>query len=183
MKNRWYDFGIGKGGSAVDLVMHLRSCTAWEAVAFLLTGSGELEFVSPVAHQVPEPKIEINQVGPLRHQALLEYLSSRSIPVRIASRYCSEVKYSMHGKRYFSVGLQNQKGGWELRNKYLKNSSSPKSYSFIGRKSDQILITEGMFDFLSLNLLESGLVKTSDCLVLNSVSFVRDIKSILPRYK
>lgn len=183
IKNRWYDFGIGKGGNSIDLVMQLHSCTAWEAVAFLLVGGSESVFIPPIRQQEPESKIRINKTRPLRRQALLEYLRSRSIPAPIARQYCQEVHYSIGGKRYFSVGLQNVKGGWELRNKYLKNSSSPKSFSLISRESDQIIITEGMFDLLSLDLLERELVRTSDCLVLNSLSFLTDIKAILPRYK
>ena len=183
IKNRWYDFGIGKGGTVIDLIMHMRSCRAWEAVEFLLTGSGDMKAIPPKEHQVAENAIKIMKVSPLRHRALLEYLNSRGIPFKVARRYCREVDYKMRGKSYFAIGLQNFKGGWELRNKYFKNSSSPKYYSLIERESEQILVTEGMFDFLSLNLLETELVEVSDCLVLNSVSFISDIIPLLSRYK
>jgi len=79
-------------------------------------------------------------------------------------------------------GLQNNNGGWELRNKYFKNSTSPKSYTLLRRFSERLLITEGIFDFLSLATLEEELMDTSDCIVLNSLSFLNPIKELIPNY-
>ena len=40
-----------------------------------------------------------------------------------------------------------------------------------------------MFDFLSLAALRKELVETSDCIVLNSLAFIEEIKILLPRYQ
>ncbi len=34
--NRWYDFGIGKGGNVIDLVCQLCDCSVGEALQYLI---------------------------------------------------------------------------------------------------------------------------------------------------
>jgi hypothetical protein len=56
----------------------------------------------------------------------------------------------MHNKKYFAVGFENNSGGYKLRNKYFKGSSSPKDVTqirFSGAKG--IAVFEGFFSFLS----------------------------------
>lgn len=182
VKNVWYDFGLGKGGSVIDLIMEMRSCSIKEAIVFL-----QVDQVLPFSSRnrkllLPKKKIEILAVEELKHPALKHYLSSRKIPVRIARMYCKEIWYRMKGREFFAIGIRNKLDGWELRNKYYKNSSSPKSYSFIDHSSERLLVTEGIFDFLSLVVLKSELVKNSDCVVLNSLSFLKDVRSIFSKY-
>src|SRR5690606_10074444 len=35
IKNLWYDYGLGKGGNIVDLIMELNNCSPYEAVKSL----------------------------------------------------------------------------------------------------------------------------------------------------
>ncbi|MDT0651318.1 toprim domain-containing protein [Autumnicola edwardsiae] len=183
MKNLWYDFGIGKGGSVIDLIMEMKSCSVKEAMEFL-----KADTIIPCFH-VPKPqlhsenKIEVIGIGTLKHFALKGYLRSRNIPLEIARLYCKEIWYRLNNREYFAIGLENSLGGWELRNKYYKNSSSPKSYSFIDHSSDRLLVTEGIFDFLSLAVLNEELVMASDVMVLNSLSFLKDIEELIPYYR
>ncbi|WP_298247504.1 toprim domain-containing protein [uncultured Christiangramia sp.] len=107
---------------------------------------------------------------------------SRGIPLSVAGTYCKEVWYEINCKQYFAIGLKNHLGGWELRNKYYKNSSSPKSYSSIQHSSDRLLVTEGIFDFLSLAVMKTDIVKNSDCIVLNSLAFIKDIDQLFYKY-
>lgn len=39
--------------------------------------------------------------------------------------------FSEQGKWYFAVGFANRSGGYEIRNKYLKGSISPKEITHI----------------------------------------------------
>ncbi|WP_297335019.1 toprim domain-containing protein [Algoriphagus sp.] len=186
-KNLWYDFGLGKGGTTIDLIMELKSCSEKEALDFLKDDMEFFTFRTPKTNPSKknlstESKLQITEIGPLQHPALLRYIYSRRIPVRVSRKYCSQVSYRYQGKQYYAVGLRNTDGGWELRNKYLKNSSSPKTYSFIQNDSSQLIITEGMFDFLSLATLEESVVNTSDAIILNSLAFVDRIKPLLPNY-
>ena len=92
-------------------------------------------------------------------------------------------KYAYKGKQFFAIGLKNHQGGWELRNKIFKNSSSPKSYTYLKRNCSQLVILEGMFDLLSLAVLNEALLKSSDVLILNSIAFIKDIEPHITRYK
>ena len=182
IKNLWYDFGIGKGGSVIDLIMVMRSCSVKEALDFLQAETIFPSFNMPNQQLHSTSRIEVIAVEALKHSALKGYLHYRKIPLEIARKYCKEIWYRLKSKEYFAIGLENKRGGWELRNKYYKNSSSPKWYSFIHHGSDRLLITEGIFDFLSLAVLQEDLVNTSNTIVLNSIAFLKDIKNIIPEY-
>ena len=183
VKNLWFDYGTGIGGNIIDLIMALRSFTFEKAVSYLSTDLADFSFCPPpIQHKQTDQGIHITGIENLKHIALLNYLESRDIPYEIGREYCREVWYRCKNKEYFAIGMENNLGGWELRNKYYKNSSSPKSYSFIDHASDRLLVTEGSFDFLSLAVLESELVNTSDGIVLNSLAFIKDIKNIVPKY-
>ncbi|MCL6217038.1 toprim domain-containing protein [Zunongwangia pacifica] len=182
VKNLWYDFGIGKGGSIIDLIMEMKSFSVKEAMEFLKADTIIPNFNAPEPQLHSENKIEVIAIEPLKHLALQGYLRSRNIPLEVARMYCKEIGYRINNREYFAIGLENSLGGWELRNKYYKNSSSPKSYSFINHSSDRLLVTEGIFDFLSLAVINEELVMASDIIVLNSLSFLKDIEELIPYY-
>lgn len=152
--------------------MAINNCSAYKAVQSLQ----EKNYFS----FSPDPNLPnvsileamgIIHVKNIIHPALIEYLLSRAIPLAIANAYCREIHLQYRGKEFFSIGLKNHLGGWELRNKYFKGSCSPKSYSYFKKGFNRLLVTEGMFDLLSLATMEEALVKSSDCLILNSLSF------------
>lgn len=182
-KNRWYDHGLGKGGNIIDLIVLIKLCTVKEALEFLSGIYDSFSFQQQTFLSFPERRIEIMRINSISHPVLLKLLKDRCIPIKVAKEYCAEVWYQMNNKTYFSLGLQNQWGGWELRNKYFKNSSSPKSYSYFKKSSTRLLITEGMFDFLSLVTLEPDLVHSADTIVLNSIALIEDLKKIIPEYQ
>ncbi|WP_373060375.1 toprim domain-containing protein [Zunongwangia sp. H14] len=161
----------------------MKFCSVKEALEFLEEETIIPFFDVPILQLPSENKIEIIAIEPLKHLALKGYLRCRNIPLEIARRYCKEIWYRMNNREYFAIGLENCLGGCELRNKYHKNSSSPKSYSFIDRSSDLLLVTEGMFDFLSLAVLNEEMVTASDVIILNSLSFLKDLKNRIPEYR
>ncbi|SFG15344.1 toprim domain-containing protein [Salegentibacter agarivorans] len=181
--NRWYDFGIGEGGNVIDLICLIENCEVKEALQFLNQESIIPTYSSPNNHRPNNRKIQVTAVKPLDHPALLYYLKSRKINVALAGDFCNEVWYQWKEKQYYALGLKNKLGGWELRNKYFKNSSSPKTFSLIENDSKQLLITEGMFDFLSLATIDEDLVQSSDSIILNSLAFIKRIETLIPKYK
>jgi len=184
IKNLWFDFGLGKGGNTIDLIMLIKSWSVREALEFLKNDMGSLSFSPPNIEPISkEPEISILDVQIIHLKALIEYLNSRNIPYEIGRKYCRQVWYGFKSKRFFAIGLQNHLGGWELRNKYFKTSSSPKTFSFFERESKQLIITEGMFDFLSLATIDENLVQNSDCIILNSLAFLDRIKMLIPKYE
>ncbi len=184
-KNLWYDFGEGKGGNVIDLVMLLLKCSFQESLEFLAENSIPFSFcpeTSPVT-KTPNEAFSITQVKVLSHPEIIRYVESRGIPFEVARMYCREVWYRFNAKQYFALGLQNDRGGFELRNKYYKSSSSPKSYTYRRSNFNTLLVTEGMFDFLSLIVMEEELVMGSDTIILNSVAFTKEIVFLIPNYE
>ena len=173
--NRWYDHGLGRGGNVIDLVIEMNNhCTVQQALSILNRDIPSFSFQQQNSFAVLKPKdeIKIEKVLPLKHPELINYLNSRNVNPHQAARYARQVYYSLKGSTYFAIGLQNVSGGWELRNPYYKNSSSPKNYSLFSRSKTMLSVTEGMFDFFSLLTLYPGLPLKSDFLILNSLSFV-----------
>ena len=182
-KNLWYDYGEGKGGNIIDLILALRNCSPYDALRYLDQNDSFSFCPEGFLNEEKHISIQVQRIKTIVHPGLQEYLNFRKIPLVVARKYCKEVWYRLKGKTFFSIGLQNNAGGWELRNKFYKSSTSPKSYTYYKRSSSTLLVTEGMFDFLSLNVLEGKLIEASDYLILNSLSFIREIKFLLAKYK
>ena len=158
IQNLWYDFGLGVGGSIIDLVMRMERCDAGEAMRQLeqrISGTPSFSFhgysnpVSP--HR--ESAIAIEKVRPLESFALLDYLTERGIDLAAARAHCSEVHYYVVDKSYFAVGFRNDAGGWELRNRYFKGCTSK---ALTTRRGDYptCLVFEGFMDYLSFLTLK-----------------------------
>lgn len=198
MQNLWYDFGLGEGGSIIDLVMRMERCNAGEAMRRLerhidgmqtspLSPSGfsssrlgeAIQNCSALAPQrwfigknpAPQrpPSIVVVQVRPLDNPALLAYLTERGIDLAAARAHCSEVHYRVAGKSYFAVGFRNDAGGWELRNRYFKGCTSKAPTT---RRGDYptCLVFEGFMDYLSYLTLKRDSNPPHDTVVLNSVT-------------
>lgn len=169
-QNLWYDFGLGAGGSIIDLVMRLERCDFTQALRFL--GSGER---TPIAAPVPSsvlptvPVLRLLSDIPLRHPALVGYLSSRGIDPDMAFGYCREVHYAIKGREYFAVGFRNDAGGWELRSERFKGCVSPKHITTIDNRSDTVVAFEGFMDVLSYLSMKPDEWPHIDVAVLNSV--------------
>jgi len=181
--NRWYDHGLGKGGNGLDLIVAIKNFSVKQALEFLEDNCVSFSFQQQNFKNSVVSKIEVLRAREIEHEALIQYLVKRRILAKIARLYCEEIWFNFKDKEYFAIGLENQLGGWELRNSYFKGSSSPKSYTYIKRRSKTLLITEGLFDFLSLAVLEEDLVKASDIIILNSLAFTNKIKVHLSNYE
>lgn len=183
--NRWYDHGEGIGGNTIDVVCQLNNCTVSKALKLLSIQDASFSF-----HQRPRiklhedgaSKIKIIRTTKIKHAALRQYLASRHISLGTAQKLCKEVHYRTKGKIYFAIGLENVAGGWELRNKYWKNSTSPKAISLFKNGNKSLIVTEGMFDILSLLELMPNIHKTHDFLILNSTAFIEKALVHFNRY-
>jgi DNA primase len=181
-KNRWYDHGMGVGGNVIDLVSRILKCPIKETLEFLDAGIAKNTLMQQHTFNENEPGLDIIKVQEITHPALIQYLRFRGISLRIAKTFCKEVWYTHKNTQFFAIGLKNHKNGWELRNKVFKNSSSPKSYTHIQNNHKQLIILEGMFDLLSLAMINDSLLKTSDIIVLNSIAFIKDMEGCIHSY-
>ena len=181
-RNRWYDHGKGIGGNVIDLVSEFFNCSVQEVLEFLNDNLSFFSFQQQPLFMEEETSIRIIKVKDIVHMALIQYLRLRGIPITIARRYCKEVWCQYNKKQYFAIGLQNKLDGWELRNKFCKNSSSPKTYTYLNTSHEQLVVVEGMFDLLALATLDTSLLNNSDIIVLNSISFLEKIEKHLHKY-
>ena len=180
-QNLWHDYGTSQGGSIIDLVMKMRGCSAYEAIAHLAEGKATTLAPSSFhreAHigqrrdeQRPNNTrriLSINEALPLHLQNYLREV--RKIDLAVASPYLRHVCYEVGGREYSAIGFPNRAGGYELRNdKTFKGTIAPKDISLIqGNTSETPCLFEGFMDVLSLLTMKGK--ETTPCLVLNSVS-------------
>lgn len=185
--NRWYDFGEGIGGSIIDFGIRYMDCTIGEFVSLMSDDEQHsYSFFSPAPSYAAErhTRVVITKVRPVFSRGLLRYLLERRISVPIADRFLKEITYTNHGKQYYALGFENDKGGYELRSAYFKGSNAPKYYTHIKCGSNTLSVFEGFMDFLSfLAIAEmSGIPSEHDFLILNSLSFVAPAIGRMNRY-
>lgn len=182
-KNLWFDHGAGFGGNVIDLVLRLYECRVPDALGFLSDVPFSFSFHPQPFVSPSKDGLIVTSANPIWHYGLKAYLKERNITLETAKEYCKEVHYSHRGNHYYAIGLQNDSGGWELRNKYYKNSASPKDITWLQNSYRNLIVTEGMFDFLTLIDLFNHYKDSYDFLVLNSLAFVERAKTFLPYYE
>ena len=115
--NRWYDFGLGKGGNIIALAAELYHT---ENVACLLKRIEErTPYIRPAsfsfsAQQSDNRTYRGLRVGELSSPALIAYLQERGINIELAKRECMELRFMNADKPYFAIGFPNMAGGKEV---------------------------------------------------------------------
>ena len=184
VQNLWYDFGEGRGGSIIDLVMEVEKCNFKQAVERLRNNnlSASNIVTSPTLNTL-ESVLKVSDDHPLRHPALISYLDSRAVDTSIAKKFCREVHYSVGERNYFAIGFRNDYGGWELRSERFKGCSTPKHITTIDNGSDKALAFEGFMDFLSYLTIKRNDSPTCNIAVLNSVANIQKAVPFLARHR
>ena len=177
-KNLWFDFGTGAGGDIFSLAGEMSGETDFLRQADYIAEKMRLPVAKPYKPTpfVEEPTFENVKVSSLESPVLLRYLADRGILKDIAQRYCVQVDYGLHGKRYYAVGFENNAHGYELRNPFFKGSYPPKHITHIVNGNSRCNVFEGFIDFLSAERL--GYNDGLDTIVLNSVANIQ--KAIAP---
>ena len=150
-KNLWFDFGSGAGGDIFNLAGELTGETDFIKRAEFIAQKMQLAVEKPYKPMTfkEEPTFENVEISSLEATALLKYLADRGIPRDIAQRYCVQVDYDLHGKRYYAIGFENNAHGYELRNSFFKGSYPPKHITHISNGNARCNVFEGFIDFLS----------------------------------
>ena len=176
-KNTFKDFGGGREskGDIIDFVMQHEKVNLPKALDIILNG----EAVS--AHTFDreknnDPAIVIRRVGAIISPELMVYLSQRKISPNIAQKYLKEVMFRFpYGKfpekDYVALGFQTDSGGFEIRSRFFKICSPPKSITTLKGKSKDIVLYEGFMDFLS-HQTKYGDLGSKTVIVLNTLSFL-----------
>ena len=191
--NKWFDFGIGKGGDLIALASELYGSK--DVSNLLRQIERQTPHVCPVACPFPKrekskPAFQDVEVKELASPALYRYLKERGIDAGTARRECREIRYGLGGKRCFAVGFPNMNGGYEIRNRYFKACISPKAVSYIREpegKRPVCCLYEGFMDYLSFLTLQKkgveGFQPGCDHIVLNSVANLAKAVPLLDGYK
>lgn len=183
--NRWYDHGLGKGGSFIDFAILYHDCTLGDLLRILTVEPSFQRQLSSTILQVKNLKNKLTIVKDCRvtSMALISYLRHRRIPLTIADRYCREVYYQIDGRAYYGVGFKNDLNGWEIRNAYFKGSGSPKSITTFDNGANEVIVFEGFIDFLSFKAVhQNEPVDRFNFLVLNSVSFFESARPFIEKH-
>ena len=154
-KNVWWDFGNPGGYSLVDFIKRYYKLTNEEVLQqFNRPGSLQpsVQQHRPPATPSEEKKVQVTDVYPIQSFYLERYLFERRIALDVARKFNQEVRYRFTGseKEYYALGLRNDAGGYELRNKYHKYSADPKAPSTIINGSKDVALFEGNFNMLTL---------------------------------
>jgi len=186
-RNRWKDFGNGAGTTVVSFCMFYFKWTIREMVEYFSNPSTSvLPSVTrnPLAqaHQ-DDRKIEIVRTHPLQTFYLQRYLWERRIAPDVSQKHCVEAHYRIGDREYYAIGFRCDAGGYELRNKFFKGSSAPKSPTFIDNGSDAVVLLEGFFELLTF---ETFFHFPGNSLpnfhILNSTSFFEQSITLLKRH-
>ena len=191
---KWYDFGIGKGGNIIALAAELYHSGD---VAYLLKRIEErTAYIRPASfsfgrqHSDNQPYQGL-RVGELSSPALIAYLQERGINIGLAKRECRELRFMNADKPYFAIGFPNMAGGYEVRNRYFKGCVAPKDITHIrqqGEQRDACYLFEGFMDYLSFltirvnNNPEEPRTGEQDYMVLNSVTNLSKAEQLLRPY-
>lgn len=192
--NRWYDFGLGKGGNIIALAVELYRS---EDVPYLLR---QIERQTPHIRSASFSFGECQsdnrtyrnlQVGELSSPALIAYLQERGINIGLAKRECKELHFIHNDKLYFAIGFPNMAGGFEVRNRYYKGCLAPKDITHIrqqGEPRNVCYLFEGLMDYLSFLTIRTDdhpdhpRLTEQDYMVLNSVSNIGKAEQLLRQY-
>lgn len=171
--NEWYDFGLGVGGNPVDFMLRYYRADIPQLLSIVnrnySTHTLQTFDHKQVAARVrDEHKLVVKSVQPLYSYPLKNYLHERSIPVSVADAFCKEISYEVGGRLYYGIGFGNDAGGWEIRNKNFKQSSSPKDITSLSFGASSVHVFEGFMDFLSYRTLHPyDDPRSADFVVLN----------------
>ena len=183
VKNKAFDFGTGKSYDVISIVQQMNQCSVSEALKYLekFDFSVQNEFHNEELMQKKE--YEILKVRKIQHPALIQYLKSRKVYEQ--KELVKEVEYELNGKKYFGIGFFNNSGGVEIRNKYSKICLGKKDVTLIKNElnvSNEIIIFEGFFDYLTYKNLEKNENSNSDYIILNSTSMLFKVEETLKKY-
>ncbi len=188
-RNKWFDHGDGKGGNLIDFGLLYFKCTIGELKEKF---GGDLSFHQPrdqsffahVNSDEPDNKIIIKGDRQLWSYPLKNYLHERMVPVSVAEQFCREVSYEIGGRSYYAIGFKNDAGGYELRNKIVKQSSAPKDITTIQNGAKTVQVFESFFDFLTYQAMRpKEPANASDFVILNSAAFFERARPFMEQHE
>lgn len=124
-KNRWYDLATLESGDIIDLGKLIYGTSD---IITVIESMHAYDGNVTVRNHIRKEKVKEDPFAPfmdvralpLAARPLLSYLTSRSIDVEIAVRYCVEIHYRLGPREYYALGFENVRHGFEARNPSFK---------------------------------------------------------------
>lgn len=160
---KWHDWGNGQYGDLIDIIRLVEKCDYATAKALLENTPGKIS-VQQHKEEYNAYKKRNYSVGEFRHTRLIEYANSRCVDTMVLQQYCTEIQEG----NFFYIALKNIAGGYAIRNQNFKGQLGANSYTFVDNNSDELLVFEGMFDFLSFATISD--ISRCDVVILNSTT-------------
>jgi len=183
VKNKAFDFGTGKSYDVISIVQQMNRCSVSDALKYLEKFDFSVQNNTQIEEAVQIKNYKIIKVNEIQHPALIQYLKSRKVCEQ--KDLVKEIEYMLNGKKYFGIGFFNNSGGVEIRSKYSKICLGKKDVTLIKNDlntSNEIVVFEGFFDYLTFKNLESAESSISDCLILNSTAMLFKVDEELREY-
>lgn len=198
--NRWHDFGNGKKGTIVDFVAELNQTTnISEVLVFIKNNANTItssytsksrdlnENISFFQKQKENSTREVS-ISPLTSAVLKIYLNQREISENYLP-HLQQATIIQGDKQYLALAFLNDKGGYELNNKYYKGCTSKDLTTIHKDYNKPVFVFEAFLDCLSFfeickqdRSVSLDFITESNFLVLNSVSLVEQGISALKPY-
>jgi CHC2 zinc finger/Toprim-like len=185
-RNIWYDFSLGQGGDGIKLVQTLKDCDIKTALEYLSEmGNGPFVFQKQGTpkFETKNSSLKILNIGAVLDKKLIQYLNSRGIVSDHAISFCKEMEYKNAGRKFKSIAFENSSSGYEVRSEGFKSCHGKKDISLIKNVGQNLLVFEGIFDFLTYLEIPNLRVESADYLILNSLVNLRKIPNILENYR
>ncbi|MCG2793405.1 MAG: toprim domain-containing protein [Weeksellaceae bacterium] len=183
VKNKAFDFGTGISYDVISIVQQMNRCSVSDALKYLEKFDFSIQENLEIEEIDQSKNYQILKVSEIKHPALIQYLKSRKVFEQ--RNLIKEIYYELNGKKYFGIGFFNNSGGIEIRNKYSKICLGKKDVTLIKNDlntSNEIVVFEGFFDYMTYKNLESAESSISDCLILNSTAMLFKVDKELREY-
>ncbi|WP_435255350.1 toprim domain-containing protein [Tenacibaculum sp. A30] len=182
IKNIWYDFGEGIGGTVIDFVMKVNNCSIKSALEILSSNNFSFHQQQEKKTTPFKPNNSIVRVAELSNLNLINYINFRKINIEFAKRFLYQVHYTFDSKReYYGVGFKNDCGGFEIRNNFFKGCLGKKAITTINNNSDIVSLFESWSDFLSY-LTFKKLIPNENFIILNSTALILKVPELVIDY-
>jgi hypothetical protein len=189
---KWKDYGRNNNhahGDIIDFVQQYRNVSKSEAIDIILNGN-----ISQKSERIvegdPRPYFEIKEIKQIESNSLIKYITDRKLRVDIVSIYCQELVITFPRsknpeKPYHVIGFKNWKGGYVIRNHFIKQTLTPSYCTYLDEYGTNMpaVLFEGFINFLSWLTYHNWHIPISHVIVLNGTGNWLYAEQRLKEYK
>lgn len=181
--NTWYDFGIGEGGTIIDLLQTMYNESVSDVLSRLSSSYGAVspvtQFETVRAQKKPAiSKLKLEAITDITEKGLYAYLRERCIDVDIAKQYLSQIYFNItdNPNQCYALALKNDRGGYEFTNGLkMKGCIGHKAITTIKNcQNKSVAVFEGMMDFLSFLTHHNITGFQSSAIIMNSAAMKKE---------